>query len=98
MAVRIPQVPGLGHTPLRNPHVSASAAAAPARALGSLASSIASVSKPFEEVAACIQGATNARQISETRNALDENRAQFLLEIEKEPDPQKRLAAVPDFF
>lgn len=98
MPVRVPQIPGLNPTRIGAAPVNPAAAAAPARALGSLAGAIANVSEPFEQIADRVQSATNARQVSEARNQLDQNRADFLIELDRETDPQKRLAMVPDFL
>lgn len=98
MAVRPIQIPGLAHTPLNQAAPNPAAAAAPARALGALAEGIASVSRPFAEIAGRIQEAENARQLSTARTQLDEARSQLFLDLQKEADPAAHLRRSDEFL
>lgn len=98
MPVRVPEIPQLQGTRINAPTMSAAAAAAPARALGSLASALAQVSQPFERIAERVQQNENAYALSNARNQLDIARNDFLLDLEKENDPAARLTRTQEFL
>jgi hypothetical protein len=85
--VRIPEIPGLAHTPVNAPKVSQGAATAPARALGEVAAGIARLGQPFAEIADRTQRAENARLEIETRGAWNRQLAELNLKLQKESDP-----------
>lgn len=96
--IRPPDIPSLQGSPINAPQASARAAAAPAAALGSLASAIAAVGKPFEEQAIRVQNVENQHALSATRNQLDELRSQHFIELEQITDPAERIKRTDDFL
>ena len=91
MPVRIPDVPQAPPTQPGLPRASLAAAAAPGRAMGALAEGIASVGKPFAEIAERIQSVENATHESEIRQQFAKGYSDLTVRLTKEPDPVKHL-------
>lgn len=98
MPVRIPEIPALGHQPINAPAPSAAAAAAPARALQSVARGIQDIGQPFAQLAGDLQRQENARQESEFRQRTTLDFNALLTDLEKNPDPVARTQAVAGFL
>lgn len=96
--IRIPENQSLQVTPIGAPMVSEKAAAAPAQALGNVASAIAGVSDEFHDAARKVQLMENGRIVSEKRQALASNYAQLQIDLQKDPDPASRIQKTKDFF
>ena len=98
MPVRLHEIPGFQSTRINAAPMDADAAAAPAAALGGIGQAFAGISAPFAKIATNIQEAANAEQLSKIRTGMDEARAKFLLDLEKDPDPGSRLAKTQGFL
>lgn len=98
MPIRIPEVPQLAPVNPGMPRVDPRAAAMPAAALGDLAQGIASISRPFAEIAGRIQDAENARQLSEARTALDRARTDHFIRLQTITDPAEHLRLTDEFL
>jgi len=96
MPVQVAQIPNFQSQAINAPAMSGRDPGA--QALGSLAQSIAGVSEAFAGQAQRIQKVENARIISENRNRLSEEYANFQIENQKETDPEKRMAATMTFL
>jgi hypothetical protein len=89
--IRLPDTPTFASTGLGAPQVSAKAAAAPARALGTIAGAIGQASDGFVKLGHDLARIDNARMISEARTNRATAYSQFQIELQKETDPQARL-------
>lgn len=96
--IRALEIPGLNPTQVDAPQVSPSVAAAPAEALGSVASAIGSVSDAFAGIAARIQKTENARAESETRQTWLRGWSELQIQLQKEPDPAKHISLTQDWL
>lgn len=96
--IRLPDIPQLQPEALNQPQVSARAAAAPAMALGEVATAIAGVSQHFHKVAVDVQRLENARMISDGRHDIAIRYAEFEAGLQTEPDPAKRINLTRDFL
>ena len=96
--IRLPDTPALDTTGLGAPQMSADAAAAPARALGSIAGAIGQTSDQFVKLGQDLARIDNARTLSETNQKLASNYAQFQIDLQSVTDPQERLAKTNAFL
>lgn len=96
--IRLPSIPGFQGSAINNPGVSASAAAAPAVALGNLAQGVANVSAEFHNTAVRLQKVENARLASERRQELAKAYADHNLSLQADPDPLSRLEKTQAFL
>lgn len=80
------------------PQMSERAAAAPAAALGSVASAIASVGTHFEAAAHQVQKLEDGRMVSEGRNRLALAYSDHQVALQNDPDPASRITRTRDFF
>jgi hypothetical protein len=78
--------------------MSAEAAAAPARALSSLAGAVDDVSDNFVKLGHDLARVDNGRMISEARSNRAAAYSQFQLDLQKETDPQARLDRTNQFL
>ena len=98
MPIRLPDIPGVGATPIGAPTASANAIGAPAVALGNVAQAIAGVSSELHDTAVQIQKLENHRRASEFRQETASQLAALNLELQKDPDPASRIARTKDFL
>jgi hypothetical protein len=96
--IRLPDIPQQPATTIGAPLISQQALAAPAHALGSLATTIAGVSDAFSAEALRIQRIENARMVSEARRGLAESYAAFQSELQSDPDPESRILRTREFL
>ncbi|MFM2198856.1 MAG: Marinomonas phage CPP1m [Verrucomicrobiota bacterium] len=96
--IRLPDTPTIQSTGLGAPTVSAEAAAAPARALGSIAGAIGQTSEQFVNLGHNLARVDNARLFAEAQTELEKNYAEFQSDLAKETDPQARLDKTNTFF
>lgn len=92
------RLPSLQPTQINNPQMDARAAAAPAVALGHVASAIAGVDEYFHQTAVNAQKQENARKVSEMMMGLDGEYANLQLELQKDTDPASQITRTRDFF
>lgn len=96
--IRALEIPGLQTQSVNAPTVSPSAAAAPAEALGSVASAIGGVSDTFADIAGRIQRTENARAESETRQGWMAGWSDLQLQLQREADPAKHITMTRDWL
>jgi hypothetical protein len=96
--IRALEIPGLQPTQVNQPEASPSVAAAPAAALGSVASAIAGVGQTFEGIADRIQGAENARAESEARQTWLQGWGQLQADLTRDPDPASHINRTREFL
>ena len=91
-----------GYQPVSQTQVIASAsgeaAAAPSRALQSVAQGIGSLGDVAGTIATEMMRVDNGRKLSEARQTLAQNYAQFQIELQTETDPQARLDKTNSFL
>lgn len=96
--IRLPEIPGLQASPINAPQVRPGAAALPAVALGDLAKELSGVSEHFHEHAVNLQKIDNARRISEIRQQFVTELAQNDVDLQREPDPARRIQKTREFI
>lgn len=96
--IRALEIPGLAATQVNQPEASPSVAAAPAAALGSVASAISGVGRTFEGIADRIQSAENARVESEARQTWLQGWGQLQADLTRDPDPASHINRTRDFL
>jgi GH24 family phage-related lysozyme (muramidase) len=96
--IRLPDTPTFASTGLGAPQVSAEAAAAPARALGTIAGAIGQASDGFVKLGHDLARIDNARTLSETNQQLAANYAQLQIDLQSVNDPQERLTKTNAFL
>ncbi len=98
MPIRVSEIPDFRPTQLSHATMDPHAAAAPAQALGALARSIASVSKPFADIALRIQNVENATTEMEIRKQWSAELSSMEKAQEETPDDPKALAKADAFL
>jgi lysozyme len=96
--IRLPDTPTFASAGLGAPQVSAEAAAAPARALGTIAGAIGQASDGFVKLGHDLARIDNARTLSETNQQLAANYAQLQIDLQSVNDPQERLTKTNAFL
>jgi GH24 family phage-related lysozyme (muramidase) len=96
--IRLPDTPTFASTGLGAPQMSAEAAAAPARALGTIAGAIGQASDGFVKLGHDLARIDNARTLSETNQQLAANYAQLQIDLQSVNDPQERLTKTNAFL
>lgn len=94
------QLPGYQPSTTSRPlqGISGEAAAAPARALQSVANGIGAIGNAAGQIAIDLSRLDNARKLSESRQTLAQNYSQFQIDLQSETDPQARLDKTQKFI
>lgn len=96
--VKVTEIPNFQGQPINAPRANPNSAAATGQALGNLAQSIAGVSDAFSTQAHRIQQSENVRLISEAKNTLARDYAEFQIDLQNDPDPQSRIRRTEEFL